>query len=508
MKSKPNVLLLFSDQHQAACMSSENHPDVSTPNLDNLAKGGIKFNRAYCQDAICTPSRISMITGVHPRGLGVFDNDEIPSIVKDTVPLSEYFSKKGYETAAFGKRHLCPEVETGWDIKKSHMAAEGDEFNYVRWIKEQGLLEEFTNDWSAEFGHGPDRSSTFEKEIPYADFSFRISQLPDDKTMEAYTAKETIQFLKDNKKSDKPFFCWSSFYRPHQPYTPLQKYFDMYSSKSWGSGKKDSLDNNRPFDGIKRPASMPTDFDEIKKTLPPLLRSQYEGENRVWCINKAMKNEQLYRDYLAAYYGLVTEIDAHIGSIVKTLKDEGLYENTIIIYTADHGDFVGRHGMIEKCAPGHNVYEETLRIPFIVHYPKELASGVVSEALVELADLYPSLSELVDGEIPNYEIPLSGQSLVPLMRPNSKTSSLRDFTVSLNRSQATVVTDRYKLGIWLDPGVGRKDIDFRDFGNMMFDRIEDPLELNNLYGDKKYSEIQQKLHAFYKEWEESYKNEK
>jgi arylsulfatase A-like enzyme len=507
MKIKPNVLLFFSDQHQAACLSSENHPDVSTPNLDQLAEGGIKFNRAYCQDAICKPSRISMITGVHPRRLGVYDNSEIPSVVKGTVPLSEYFSRKGYETAAFGKRHLCPEVESGWDIKKSHMAAEDDEFNYVQWIEDEGFLQEFTNDWSAEFGHGPDKSSTFEKEIPFADFAFRISQLPDDKTMEAYTAKETIQFLKDNKKNNKPFFCWSSFYRPHQPYTPLKKYFDMYSSKKWGSGRKASFEKNTTFDGIKKPVSMPVNFEEIKKTLPPLLQEQYEGDNRVWRIDKAMKNEQLYRDYIAAYYGLVTEIDDHIGSIVNTLKEEGLYKNTIIIYTADHGDFVGRHGMIEKCAPGHNVYEETLRIPFIVHYPKELASGVVSEALVELADLYPSLTELVDSEIPDYEIPLSGQSLVPLMSCDSEIISLRDYTVSLNRSQATVVTEQYKLGIWLDPGEGREEIDYRKFGNMLFDRIEDPDELHNLYGDKLYADIQQKLFDYYNEWEESYNYE-
>lgn len=508
MKNKPNVLLFFSDQHQAACLGSENHPDVSTPNLDRLAEEGIRFSRAYCQDAICKPSRISMITGVHPRRLGVYDNEEIPPVVNDTVPLSKYFSDRGYETAAFGKRHLCPEVEEGWDIKKSHMADEGDEFNYVRWIEEQGLIYELSSDWAAEFGRGPAKSSTFEKEIPYADFSFRISQLPDDKTMEAYTAQETKSFLKKNRESDKPFFCWSSFYRPHQPYTPLKKYYDMYASDKWGSGRKASMDAGKPFDGIRRPGSLPEDFEAVKKTLPPLLQEQYEGGNRVWRIDRAMENEQLYRDYLAAYYGLVTEIDDHIGSIIDTLKEEGLYDNTIIIYTADHGDFVGRHGMVEKCAAGHNVYEETLRIPFIIHYPAELASGVVCDALVELADLYPSLAELAIGEIPEYAIPLSGQSLVPLMKPDSGIESIRDFTVSLNRFQATVVTERYKLGIWLDPGEGREDIDYREFGNMLFDRIDDPDELNNLYGQEEYSEIQKSLYDLYDKWEEDYANGK
>jgi arylsulfatase A-like enzyme len=505
MKSKPNVLLLFSDQHQAACLGAENHPDVSTPNLDALGEGGVRFGRAYCQDAICKPSRVSMMTGVHPRRLGIYDNSVVPGILQKTVPLSDFFSRNGYRTAAFGKRHLSPEIEAGWDIKKSHMASEGDDENYVRWIEDAGYINEFTSDWAAEFGHGPAESSTSEKEIPYSHFAFRISELPDDKTMEAYTAQETIEFITESKQSSKPFFCWSSFYRPHQPYTPLGKYYDTYSSDQWGCGKRAASAQNIPFDGIERPETLPRDFGKIKQTLPPLLQSQYEGENRVWRIDKAMKNEQMYRDYLAAYYGLVSEIDHHIGEIVRTLKDQNLYDNTIIIYTADHGDFVGSHGMVEKCAQGHNVYEETLRIPLIIHYPRELQAGTVSEALVELTDLYPTLAQLIGEKIPEYGIPLSGQSLVPILKGSS--GSTRKYSVSLNYSQATVITERYKLGIWLDPGEGREDIDYRAFGNMLFDRKSDPGELVNLYDDSQYAAIRKDLTDLYDEWSRSFEGE-
>lgn len=505
MNKKPNILLLFSDQHQAACMGSENHPDVQTPNLDTLANEGVRFTRAYCQDAICVPSRVSMMTGIHPKTLDLFDNSGTSDVLTKIVPMSEYFSKQGYTTAAFGKRHLITEkfnadkpqkIEFGWDIKKNHLTTEGDEDHYGKWIEQEGYLEEFTRDWATEFGHGPQNSPTHSSKIPVSDFSFQVSQLPEDKTMEAYTALESIEFIKSRKNSEKPFFLWSSFYRPHQPYTPLGKYYELYKSNSWGDGLKTALESGTEFNGIKKPDSFPENFQIEKEKLPPLFQEQYEGGNRVWRIDRAMKNEQIYRNYIAAYYALVTEIDSWIGKIVNCLKEQGLYDNTIIIYTSDHGDFVGRHGMVEKCAPGHNIFEETLRVPLIIHYPEALNQGEVNEALVELTDIYPTLIDLTGENIPEFEFPLKGKSLAPLCRSkNADTVTFREFSISMNRSQATIITKRYKLGIWIDPGESHRDVDYRSFGHMLFDRKTDPLELNNLYGQEQYAEITHKLTA-------------
>ena len=163
--------------------------------------------------------------------------------------------------------------------------------------------------------------------------------------------------------------------------------------------------------------------------------------------------------------------------------------------------------MVEKAAQGHNIYEETLRVPLIIHYPKQLQAGAVTDALVELTDLYPTLAQLIGAQPPNQSVPLSGESLVGLMSDGTSGqphASVRDVTVSLNNSQATVVTKQHKLGIWLDPGPGNEEIDYRSFGNMLFDTVADPLELNNVYDDPRYREIQTELTATFNQWAAEY----
>ncbi len=469
-KKKPNILLLFSDQHQADCMGFQNHPDVLTPNLDKLAKGGTVFNRAYCQDAVCVPSRMSMMTGLYPRRLGILHNPDKSKVADEVVSLQSIFKDNGYYTAAFGKRHLHQAADRGWDIHRSHIKKESPGNSYWEWIREQGYLEEFKRDWGSEFGG----------EYPTADLATRVSSLPEDKTMEAFTAQQTIKLIREQKNSDKPFFCWSSFYRPHQPYNALKKYLDMYDYSAWGEGTAKGS-------AIKKPSTL----RQPAKTLPPAFWALRQGKNRVWCLNKAFKDEQLFRFYIASYYALVTEIDHHIGTIMKALEEEGLLENTIVIYTSDHGDFVGRHGMVEKCALGHNVYEETLQIPMIISRLGVVKQGQSCNDLVELFDVYPTLMEMAGIKAKTTKYGIDATSLASTVTAGKPTK--RKYIVSENWSQATVITDTHKLGIWLDPTAYAKTRDYRSFGDMFFDRRKDPDEINNLIDDPKYAEVQKQL---------------
>lgn len=474
LKRKPNILLLFSDQHQADCMGFQNHPDVITPNLDELANSGTVFNRAYCQDGVCVPSRMSLMTGLYPRRLGILHNDDNSSVMDEVVSLPSVLKQNGYCTAAFGKRHLKGAADLGWDYHRGHSKDETPGNSYWEWIEQHGYLDEFLSDWGAEFGG----------KYPAADLGTRISKLPENMTMEAFSAQQTIAFLREQKNRDKPFFCWTSFYRPHQPYNAQKRFLDMYDYSSWGSGTAKD-------DAIKKPATL----NQSPDALPPALKEWHEGKNKVWRLDKAARDEQLWRFYIASYYALITEIDHHIGAIMKALEEEGLLENTIVVYTSDHGDFVGRHGMIEKCALGHNIYEETLRVPLIVSCPGRIQQGRTIHELAEMFQLYPTLLELADIERPRATHAIDAVSLAAVLLGGKP--SKRDYIVSENWSQASVITDRHKLGIWLDPTEYAKNRDFRPCGDMLFDRLHDPDEIENVIGKAEYQEAEQQLRAYY-----------
>ena len=204
---------------------------------------------------------------------------------------------------------------------------------------------------------------------------------------------------------------------------------------------------------------------------------------------------------MAYYYALTSEVDACVGRLVEGLDRLGLSENTIVIYAADHGDFVAAHGMVEKCALGHNVYEDTLRIPLIVAWPKRFLEGAVNKSLAELVDLYPTLMDLLDLKRPKDAPELPGKSLISSLTENKPTG--RKYTVSENWSQATVITERYKLGVWIDPGpidkYKRRDNRQR-FGDQLFDREKDPDEIHNVIDKPEYAKVQKQLREYFEDF--------
>ena len=486
-EKKPNVIILFSDQHNKKVMGFEGHPDVITPNLDQLAREAVVFDRAYCAQGICVPSRSALMTGLNVRTMGFVNNGGHTSVMSDAVSMASIFKQNGYKTYAFGKRHLRDAIEEGWDVKKDHSYRPDDDDNYVSWIERQGYAREFAEDWAAEFGRGPRGSSEFESEIPTADLGTRISKLPEGFTMEAYTAMETIKMIRAHANSDTSFFCWASFYRPHQPYNPLPRYMAMYDVSSWGEG---TLNGS----AIKKPAS----FYEPTENLPPQLQGQRNGNNKVWNMDKAFEDEQLWRNYIGGYYALLTEIDHHVGEILKALEEAGMDNETIVIYTSDHGDFVGNHGMVEKCAFGQNVYEDILNVPLIIKYPGKTTQGKRTGELVSLVDVLPTLVDLLDLEVPELKYPMQGESLADVMLNDASLG--REYIVSESWSQAAVITEAYKLGIMLDPTTAHKELDYRDFGDMFFDMDKDPLELENRIDDPQYKEQIALLRGYYEDF--------
>lgn len=472
MARRPNILLLFTDQHAAGVLGCEGHPDVLTPNLDALAASGVRFRRAYCQDAVCLPSRSSLMTGQYPRSLGLLENR---GVARGTVlPLARILADSGYTCAAFGKRHLRPvasEIDRGWNEAASTLHAESPQDSYITWLERRGLLETFAPDWAAEFAHGPDGSRLEGAAYPYAVMSVRPTALPAEATMEAWTAQRSIEFLRRQAVSERPFFCWSSFYRPHQPYTPHPDFLRLYDASVWGPGR-------RGGGGLAMPASLRRD----PAGLPPTFQEWMRGSNRVWRLDLARQDERIYRDYIAAYYALVSEVDHWIGGILRELDVLGMREDTVILYTADHGDFVGAHGMVEKCSSGHNVYEDTLRVPFVLAWPGAQRGGVRDD-LVELVDVLPTVLDLAGLPAPSDPVP-AGRSLRAAAERGEALG--REAAFSENQIQSTVITRDHKLGCWLD-GEGRVT------GEMLFDRVDDPLELRDAADDPALAAVRARL---------------
>ena len=485
-KKKLNVLILLSDQHNKKVMGFEGHPDVLTPNLDKLAKESVVFDRAYCTTGISSPSRSSLMSGLYPRTLGLLSNSERTSVMNEVVSLATVFKQNNYNTYAFGKRHISQDVDAGWDVQRSHLCDETPGNSYTEWVEKMGYGKEFASDWSAEFGKGSPCSSFAKEKLPTADLATRISALPGDLTMEAFTAKLTIQMIKDQAKSEKPFFCWATFYHPHQPYTPQKKYMDMYDVSAWGNGRINGS-------SITKPASL----YEPKENIPPMMQSIRNGGNKVWNVDKAFMDEQLWRNYIGAYYALVTEMDHYIGEILKALNDAGLTNETIVIYCSDHGDFVGNHGMVEKVAAGQNVYEDILNIPLIIRYPGNKENGKHNGELVSLIDIYPTLVELLGLKIPELKYPLQGESMVKTLLYGKPMK--RKYFVSESWSQAAVITKDQKLGIMLDPIIN-KNWDYRDFGDMYFNMKTDPMEVENKIKDNNNQKEIERLRNYYNEF--------
>jgi arylsulfatase A-like enzyme len=458
-KRPPNILLLYSDQHNARALGCAGHPDVKTPHLDELAARGVRFERSYCQNAVCCPSRTTLLTGLYARSHGVIFNgkyERLPDL--QGLPLPLHLKSHGYRTGAFGKRHLGKVLDRGWDVTGSTLRPELEhsDDNYWDWIRQTSQWNAFQSDWDAEFGgrYKPSRAATM---------ASRISQLTPEATMEAWTARKSIEFIRAAANGDQPFFCWSSFYRPHQPYTPLQSYFNLYDP---------------------RKLQLPGSLNEPPEHLPLVLRHRRLSTTPCWDLARGAKDPDLYRFFLACYYGCLTEIDHHIGAILDVLRETGQADNTIIVYTTDHGDFAGHHGLVEKAADGHNVYEETLRVPLIVSYPRGgVCSSDVCHDLVQTTDLYPTLLDLAGLERPaRYDLP--GCSLAPALTGRKPVG--RQVAFSENMVQITAIGGRYKLGVWIK----RFEPDYPD---MLFDREQDPLELNNLIGQPKIAEVEKKL---------------
>ncbi len=442
MPDRPNVLWLMADQHNAGSLGAAGHPLVRTPNLDRLAESGVRFTRAYCNNPICSPSRISFAAGqyVHTHGFIGNDNFEHPSRNPDT--LAAVFRRNGWQTALIGKAHMIRE----WDREAyEHIRycdlCDADRLNplsnhYFRYLVELGL-----GDMYEDGALPPDH--------PVIRNRCGTAQLPYEHSIEHWTGEETLAFL-ERRDSARPFFLHMSFERPHPHWAPAAEYADMYDPRRIQLGP-DAADW----------------WEKRWAGRPEFIRRIVQNRFGRFSLDEV-------RTMLARHFALISVIDMEIGRVLTWLENHGELERTIIVYTADHGDFAGDHGICDK---NLGIYESIHRIPFILTYPGA-PRGETRDSIIEAIDLFPTLCELAGLSVPGS---VEGRSILPEAegRGPGKPFALCEWDFPAPQQRVNALrTPRWRLVYYSHQA-----------GGELYDHQNDPYEMTNLWSAPQYREV-------------------
>lgn len=373
------------------------HPFMQTPHLDALARDGVHLKNAFVTTSLCSPSRASILTGLYTHKHGVIDNNRLEP--KGIVYFPQYLQKAGYATAFVGKWHMgsaSDEPRPGFD----------------RWVSFRGQ------------GHylppGPNYTLNVDGK--------RVRQ-------KGYITDEltdyALDWLKDQKPREKPFFLYLSHKAVHANFTPADRHVGRYRDVHW-----------------ERPASENVSPEKAKH-LPRWLRDQRNSWHGVdFPYHSELDIETYYKRYCEAFLA----VDESIGRVIDQLKAMGIYEETAIIYMGDNGFMFGEHGLIDKRV----AYETSIRVPMVMHCPDLFAGGTVVEEVVANIDIGPTILDLAGLRKPEH---MDGRSFVALAQ--GKASSWRDYFLYVyywekNFPQSPTVFclrgDRYKYityyGLW------------------------------------------------------------
>lgn len=492
---KPNILFIAVDdlRPELGCYDS---PIAVTPNLDALAKGGLLFNRAYCQQAICRPSRASLMTGSRPETTGLFHNYVgLRDLQPDILTLPEHFVANGYESAYCGKIFHKGDTDEGRSWSR----------NPVKWVKgikkpsgpyalpeNNKMKADNMKAMLAKYGEAARRGLA-------AGPAYEKADVPDTSYVDGYNTQLAIATMKEMAASDKPFFLGMGYKLPHLNWCAPAKYWDMY-------------------DPAKIPMATETQAPQNGAAMG--LHASFELRTRAGIPKTGPLGEDLSRTLKHAYLASTSYVDAQIGNMISALEEAGLRDNTIIVVWGDHGWHLGDMGVWGKATN----YEIATRVPMMIWTPNMKTRGARTDALVELVDIFPTLCELAGVAKPAH---LEGHSFVPLLEdPNTPwkkaafsqypNPALREWAANplsqgmretwfgplitevedrIKAQQGdkwnrelfeehlmgyTMRTDRYRLVVWQDHRNRKLDPVYVE----LFDHKNDPQETTNIAADK------------------------
>lgn len=456
----PNVVWIMSDdmRPQLGCYGD---PIVKTPHLDALAKRGMRFDNAYVQCAVCSPSRNSMLSGLRPNSTGLRGfGTRVRDVVPDVVTLPQHFKQNGYDARAFGKIfHIYDESMLGNEDDPESWSQPQQLPTVPVWGPEQNALRnrliKEARVAGKEFIHPHDwpRAETWDD-----------SDIPDDQMQDGNTTAMVEKYLASRKGQDQPFFLAVGFLRPHLPFNAPKKYWDLYDPE------KLPLPTFR-----QRPEGAP------KWAVMQGMVKRYHNMPAFDTIDEAFKQR-----YLQAYLACISYVDACVGRVMAALEESGHADNTIIVFLGDHGYQMGEY---DSWGHKHSNFEISTRAPLLVRTPGMKLAGASTRQVTEFLDLYPTLCDLAGLDKPDR---LEGRSFADLL--DNADAGHRDAACSEmlrgGRLGRSIRTEGFRYTEWRDKKQG---IVAQELYDHRRDLENGYLEKVNLAGQEGFAEVVERL---------------
>ncbi len=480
---RPNILFIMSDDHAYQAISAYQNHLIQTPNIDRLAKEGMLFTNACVTNSISAPSRAVILTGKHCHLNGKIDNKTPFDTTQITFP--QIFQKAGYNTAMFGKLHFGNNPK-GVDIFKI-LPGQGSYIN-PKFITNDGdtVVTGYCTDIITDF---------------------------------------TLDWLENSREKDKPFLAFYLHKAPHRPWWPRpdkmvefskktfpepENLFDDYSNR--GTAAKEAemnllLHMRYAHDSKVRPETLEEmehyepyqktnkwDYggyydrvnEEQRKIYKPIIDSISKFFKENW--NNMTDKEKMrwkYQRYMQDYLACISSVDDNVGRVLDYLEESGLDENTIVVYTSDQGFYLGEHGWFDK----RFIYDESFKTPLLVRWPGVVKPGSKCTKMVQNLDFAQTFLDAADIEQPN---DMQGESIIPLLKGNNEWAREAVYyhyyeypSVHMVKRHYGIVTEDYKLAHFY------YDVDEWE----LYDRKNDPMEMNNVYDDPEYADVLENLKA-------------
>ena len=461
---KPNIIYIMADDLTTQAISAYGgiYKDIApTPQIDKIAQQGMLFQDVLCTNSICGPSRAAILTGNYSNLNGYYKNESGGKFNASLWTFPQEFQKHGYKTSLFGKWHLGTDP-VGFDTFKYHNSSgqQGHYWNPLynengKDVKEKGYATNLTTDFA-------------------------------------------LKWLATEKSSEEPFLMVLQYKAPHRPWEPDAKYERLWQdvempypktfNDTYKGREKTAGDTEMTMEYLSRRDMKLKRPKEIKKGKESIEWDFYGAKSGEIVQPEGMSNEEgkkwRYQNYIKDYLACVKSVDDNIGRVLNYLKENDLEENTIIVLTSDQGFYLGDHGFFDK----RFIYEESLRMPFIIKYPKRVAPGSINEDIISNIDFAPTLLELAG--ISTHQ-KMQGTSFVPILEGKTPLDW-----------QDAMYYHYYEFPFWhhVQPHYGIRtqkytlahfyyNIDVWEF----YDLEKDPDQMNNIFDEPEYENIVNEL---------------
>ena len=499
--TKPNILFIAVDDLKPV-LGCYGNTQIHSPNIDRLAKQGTTFMGNYCQQAVCGPTRASLMTGKRPDNTKVWD---LLTLIRDINPniitIPGYFKSQGYSTQGIGKVFDSRTVDkdndkTSWTVpyyktaKKYYDPAFGEPAaNRYQDPNNRLEVEKFTKIGKEK---GLDKAAMQEFILANVRPTVENAAVSDNSYEDGANALQAKDVLVQLSKKEEPFFFAVGFSKPHLPFVAPKKYWDMYKREDMPLAKFQQQAKNA-IDVAYHNSSEIRMYSDVVEEIAP------DGKQKKGLTLSTEKQKEL----IHGYYAAISYMDANVGILLHTLDSLGLMKNTIVVLWGDHGWHLGDHNLWCK----HTNFEQAARAPLIISSPNIKASQ--TNSLTEFVDIFPTLCELSGIAIPST---LDGKSLVPLMK--NPTAVVKEYAVSQyprteealemgrlgytpnNIMGYSIRTSRYRYSIWLKDKARSTDPynPAQLIGTELYDYEVDPMETINVAKEKKYTAVAAQMH--------------